>query len=142
MEGVAEGIPVQMRLPGPEMELAFVGDPVVTEAAAVLKDVEAAAKIQPAGHGNGSLRARTQGRKPQAHSNVTCLFVRGMRSRGVRGVVRGRALAGEGCPFDGTSIVRRFVIIAVRGRKTSCRKDQEEAAEEPSILVSFGLSHW
>ena len=144
MEGVAEGIPVQMRLTGPEMELALVGDPVLAKAAAVLKNVEAAANVQPVGQGNGSFRARTQGRKPQARANVTCVFVRGMPSRGVRGIVPGRALAGEGwgIQFDGNGIVRRFVTIVVRGRKTSCGRDQEEAAEEPSILMSFALSHW
>ena len=49
MEGIAEGIPVQMRFAGPEIELALVGDAIVTKAAAVLKNVEAAPKIQPVG---------------------------------------------------------------------------------------------
>src|SRR5439155_302030 len=62
-------------------------------------------------------------------------------SRGVGGIVRDKALAGEGSriPFDGIAL--RFVGIFVRGRQTSCRKDKQQAAEEPCMLTAFRLSH-
>src|SRR5438034_3810326 len=60
-----------MRFAGPQIDLALVDDPVATKAAAVLKNVEAAPKIQPVGQRNGGLRARTQRRKPHPQANVT-----------------------------------------------------------------------
>jgi len=117
VEGIAEGIPVQMRFSGPEIKLALVGDPVVTKAAAVLKKVEASAKIQAVGQGNGGLPARTQGRKPHAHANVTGVSLRRMRgARGVGGIVRCGALAREGSRIQFDGVARRFGGVVVRGR--------------------------
>src|SRR2546429_8229230 len=131
-----------MRFAGPQIDLALVDDPVVTKAAAVLKNVEAAPKIQPVGQRNGGLRARTHRRKPHPDANVTGVSVGRLRSsRGVGGIVRDKALAGEGSriPFDGIAL--RIVGIFVRGRQTSCRKDKQQAAEEPCMLTAFRLSH-
>src|SRR5207249_9653371 len=78
-----------MRFAGTRIDLALVDDPVVTKAAAVLKNVEAAPKIQPVGQRNGGLRARTQRRKPHPQANVTGVSLGRMRgSRGVGGIVR------------------------------------------------------
>src|SRR5207244_11559440 len=107
-----------MRFAGPQIDLALVDDPVVTKAAAVLKNVEAAPKIQPVGQRNGVLRARTQRRKPHPQANVTGVSLGRMRgSRGVGGIVRDKALAGEGSriTFDRSGL--RLLGLLVPGRR-------------------------
>src|SRR5437667_10108026 len=96
-----------MRFAGPQIDLALVDDPVVTKAAAGLKNVEAAAKIQPVGQRNGGLRARSQRRKPHPEANVTGVSLGRMRgSQRVGGVVcdKARDVEASMIPFGGVAL--------------------------------------